>query len=383
MKCENCGTEYAEGLDVCVHCGGTIADRYAGTAPEKDGPSTGVRVLLGFLSVLLSITLIVTMLATTLILDYRQLTSQGNIQKAVGQMFAAPASCPVLRPGNAAKGLSDVLGKLESTDLPTQKTPDALSDWLLGSLQDGYGQEINAGKEQVEAFVEKSTVDDFVVDKATGYVGDFIAGTSNTTITDEELDRLIRDNADVMESEFGIEMTPAVVDKLVSHMQQLNIDRLIREDVFGGLEELTLFAEDAFLAKLFGKTGQSYTLSALMADLQVWTSNGVLAMSIGLNVMLILILLLINRLRVPKTLIGAGIPMAIVGGLLSVPTVLLQALLPAGGDGILGALTGVVRTLAGAMAPVHYTVLALGLVLIVVGAVTKKAAQNRQAPQAA
>lgn len=337
--------------------------------PKKDIP-TGVKVLLRILSVLLCLCLCASLLATALILDFRLMTSKENIKKIAGTLVSAPVQTRHI-PLTAAMGRL----RLNETSDTTAQTQEALVEWLYDTLKAQHGDELTVTKEQMESFLDQSGTKDFLTDKISSYMDDFINGTSNTTITTEEVVELIKENKALVEQELGVTMDPQAWDQVIDFVEQSDIGEVIRTEVIEGTQNLTipggspLFPEHAPAGPDPENSawGGSYTVGALMADLRAITSTTALTISIVVNVLLIVALFFVNRMRLSATLCCAGIPMTVTGSLLALPTALLQLipnLLP-------DPIGSTVAVLVGAIAPVHYTMLGLGIGLLIGAIVTK------------
>lgn len=338
-------------------------------APKKD-ISTGVKVLLRILSVVLCVCLFASLLATALILDFRLMTSEDTINKLAGSLLCAPMQTRHTPLAAAMGGLH----RSTPTDTNAQ-TQEALVEWLYGTLKEQHGDELTVTQEQMQTFLEQSTTQEYLTDKIASYMTDFINGTENTIITSEELTWLIEENNAAIEQELGVKMDEAAQAQVLAFAEEMDIGEVIRTEVIEGLENLTipggspLFPENAPEGPYPENSawGGSYTVGALMADLRTLTSDTALIISIVVNVLLIVALFFANWMRLSGTLCCAGIPMTVAGVLLALPTILLQlvpGLLPA-------ALGNAVSVLAGAIAPVHYTMLGAGIVLLIAAIVAK------------
>ena len=139
---------------------------------------TGVRVLLGFLSVILCILLFLSTLVTIIVADVRLVTSKDGLQTIITQaLFPTPA--PVRPIGALAAGVP-VLSPVSGTGNEAQ---GAIVDAIYGMLSEQFGEELPISQEQVEQFLSDSTLPEFVSEKVAGIVNDIYTGKSTTTIT--------------------------------------------------------------------------------------------------------------------------------------------------------------------------------------------------------
>lgn len=350
---------------------------------QVKSPSAGVKVLLVLLSILLCICLFASILATTLVVDARMLTSKNGFEKIINTLVT-PHTHPRHLPLTAAAGALPVAegGSTES-----------LISGLLESLKSQYGEELPVTEAQMQTFLEESTVKDFLADKAASYMSDFVNGTKNTTITSEELQTLIAENKELIEDTFDVEITHDIQDAITSAVEDMDIGNVIENEVLGNLGNLTIPGAKPLFPQIHPETDGNnatgdvansalngeYTLTDLMADIRTLTSTPVLIGCIAVCLVLIAALFFTNRMRIPGTLTCVGIPTLIAGILLVIPTALLQALpdMLTSGDAALAA--EAIAAAIGVIAPVHYGLLGLGAVLII-AAIVVKIIQSKKTP---
>lgn len=112
---------------------------------------------------------------------------------------------------------------------------DAIVDWVVGQLRDFTGGELPVTPEQIENFVEQSTIKDFIAEKVAGMVGDFYTGNITTTITMEEITQLMEENKDLIKSEFGIEITEEHTEALKQIVEETGILEQVQEQGIMGI----------------------------------------------------------------------------------------------------------------------------------------------------
>lgn len=347
---------------------------------QVKSPSTGVKVLLVLLSILLCACLLVSLTATALVLDLRLLTSKGSFEKIVTSVLKAPAQQRHLP-------LTAAMGGLRRSEAGTgSQTSDALVSWVFDALKDQYGDELTITEEQMTIFLEESTVKDFLVDKTASYMSDFVNGTNNTTVTAEEVEQLIEENSALIERAFGVAVTPDIQDTIAGFVKDMEIGEVIQKEVLGNLEDLTIPGYVPLFPQAKPDTGNNAaggsdaansalggaaTVSNLMADLRMLSSVPVLVGCIGVCLVLIVALFFTNRMRIPGTFVCTGIPAVIAGILLVIPTSLLQAMPDLFGSGEMAPVAGAIGAAVSVIAPVHYGLLGLGAVLIIAAIVIK------------
>ena len=206
---------------------------------------TGVRVLLGFISVLLCVVLFVCSLVTILVADLSLLTSKTGLQKLIQDVLfstSAPAR-PGFSPAGVLPGRSPIrmeepdLGGMDfgSIDLSGiiagNNASGAITDVLYGILQEQFPEEVPLSKEDVSNFVEQSSLPEFISDKVSGIVVDVINGEVTTTITKEDVVQLLEENKTLIEDTFKTEIPQEVIDSVGTMVEESKITETIQQSV--------------------------------------------------------------------------------------------------------------------------------------------------------
>ena len=187
---------------------------------------TGVRVLLGFLSVILCILLFVSTLVTIIVADVRLVTSKDGLQTIITQaLFPTPA--PVRPIGALAAGVP-VLSPVSGTGNEAQ---GAIVDAIYGMLSEQFGEELPVSQEQVEQFLSDSTLPEFVSEKVAGIVNDIYTGKSTTTITKEEVMDLLTENADLIKKNLGVELNTEAIEAVGKWVEENDVMSTVQEEV--------------------------------------------------------------------------------------------------------------------------------------------------------
>ena len=331
---------------------------------DRKEPPTGVRVLLHILSVLLCLCLCVSLLATTAILDFRLITAQDTVRRVANSMLMVPAQSRRIPMTAAVGGLS--AASPSGSNAPAQVE---LVNWVYDTLQEQHGEELLVTREQMQAFVDQSPTKEYLTDKIASYMTDFINGTNTTTITTEELDWLIEENNAAIEAQLGVKIDDAARQQVLSFAEEMNISELIRTEVIDKLEDVTISGTSSPLP---GEADDRFTVSDLMAQLRSLSSTTILIISIAVIVLLIVALFFTNRMRLSGTLCCVGIPAAVMGGLLTIATCVLQfvpGLMP-------NSIGNILSILVSTIAPVHYAILGLGIAALI-GAIVANALRKK------
>lgn len=325
-----------------------------------------LKIMLELIAIILCLTLFVVTIAGALILDLRVMTSKGGFEKILNQIITSAVSPQASAPNGSVILLSDTSASVVS---------DPITDMVYDLLQGALGDELPLEKEDLGEFINNSTVKDFLTDKVSGAFDDFFNGTSNTTITKDEIVGLVRDNAPLIKDSFGVEITDDQLEQLESALDEVPIlEELEKEGLMGFIEDNYLDADkDTDDSGITGNGGLADSLASvkqMMDSVRMVTSNTAIACIAGVLVLLMLLVLLVNW-SLPKTLSDIGITLLFAGLVLSsvnfvAASGVLEMLL-ADQAAIMGLISGILASIA----VVHYSILGSGIALIVLAIVAK------------
>lgn len=390
----------------------------------------GVRILLGFLSVLLCVLLFVSTVVTIVVADFRVVTSKDGLKTIITQALF-PTSAPVRLPvGGLAAGRPVVF--LDEVNVGDQQIPEdmmngmgdmldglvggtgsesqsALIDAIHSLVSGAVGEDVEISKEQVENFVKNSTVSDFVTDKVAGVVSDLVAGESTTTLTKEEVVTLLEENAAVIEQEMGIAISTEDIQTIGNWVEESKVIETVQQEVAvitgmapppssgnsgnngsgegdtgnagnlggshqsGAIVGMAPDGKDVISAVTSGKDVTTLTVAEILAVVRTVTSVTALLCCIGVCAVLIGLLFLTHWGRPFAAIRSAGIPVMIAGIVIAIPGILAMAV-PSLFTGVVMVVIRQVLTLTGY---VSIGVAVFGLVLIVVGAVLNSMMKKR------
>ena len=201
--------------------------------------SPGVRFLLGFITFLLCLVLFVTTFAGILASNVVNiLSSQDNLENLLRQVLFVDMRQRVSTqraPVGGAPALRQLPVKtLSPADLKLseQQTASSMVDWIYGALAEDFGDELNVDLETVKEFVERSTLDDFLVEKGADLLNDLYTGESTVTLGAEEIREKLEENADLIEEYFGVPIDEQVITDVTSTIEENEyVDRLENEGI--------------------------------------------------------------------------------------------------------------------------------------------------------
>lgn len=328
-----------------------------------------LKILLELIAIILCLALFVVTVAGALVLDLRVMTSKGGFEKILNELITSTAS----QPEAAAQAPTPNGSILLLSDTSASVVSDPITDMVYGMLQDQLGQELPLEKEDVRDFINNSTVKDFLTEKVSGTFDDFFNGTSNTTITKDEIVGLVRDNSPLIKESFGVEITDDLLGQLETALDQVPILEELEQDGLMGFLEENYFNQvqpDSDMGTMSGLADSMAAVKQAMESVRMVTSNTAIACIAGAFVVLALLVLLVNW-TIPKTLSDIGITLLFAGLVLSsvnfvAASGILQVILVDQ-----AALIGLVKGILASIAVVHYSILGAGIALIVLAIVAK------------
>ena len=188
----------------------------------------GLRILFGFLSLILCIALFATTVLTIVLADVRVLTNEDNLQVIISHvMFGTPIKKPAPVAPQAVGGmkLDEVSGGGAMTDM--------IVDKLYELLGEQFGEEVPFTKDEVGDLLDQSTIPDFLSDKMAGIISDIYTGDITTTITGEEVAQLLEENKQLIEETIGTELPQEYVDAIVEKVNEMDVTTAIQNVVLG------------------------------------------------------------------------------------------------------------------------------------------------------
>ncbi|MBQ6997792.1 MAG: hypothetical protein IJO72_06750 [Oscillospiraceae bacterium] len=348
--------------------------------------SPGVRFLLGLVTFILCVALFFATVAGILVANVVQIvSSQDNLENLLRQVLFVD----MLRPAstrNAPLGSAPALRKapvrtLSPADIRLAEPSDATSivEWVYDALSEDFGDELQVDLDTVKEFVERSTLDDYLVEKGAGLISDVFTGESTVTLGADEIKAKIEENADLIEEYFGIAVDMQVVE---------DVTTIIEDN-----EYVARLEEEGIVNVLMNPDGNSYPdgeenpnnadqqmlQQALDTGRQVLSVTTVIACAVSILLLIALILLTnMKQIWVGMNKIGITLMLA------ALPFVALTVavwVIPAGWAGLfaLPAITEIaVNALVGINYIICFGVFALGLALLIAGIVTYCVVRSRR-----
>ncbi len=335
--------------------------------------SPGVRFLLGFITFLLSIALFVSAVAGILISNFVNiLSSQENLQSLLRQVMFVDLKAPVraVPGGNAPAAQRVTVKTLAPADirLAEQQAAASMVDWLYESLIEDFGDELQVSLGTVQDFVERSTLDDFLVEKGAAMLSDVYTGQNTATITPEEIEAKIAENTPLIEEVFGVEIAPQVIADITSIIQDNEYFARIQEE---GIVDILFYPNGRPSDPMHNP--DSVEAEQIMTVVRNVLSVNTVYLLGGACLLLIILILLVNMKQIWVGMNKAGITLMSA----ALPSVILTVAvlaIPAGWSqqfGLFSIVEILIRQLVTMNAGICIGVFAVGLVLLIFGIVTK------------
>lgn len=344
----------------------------------------GIRFILGFVSVILCILLVFTTLAAAILGDLNAVFQKDNLQQLLKESLFTSATTRQPAPAISGNGqyrpaVQRFPARLDDFTLTTGAGGDnsAMVEWIYGTLTDQLGEENIPSLEEVQAFVDESTLGDFLTDKTASIISDVVTGSSNTTITTEEIQTLLEDNAQLVEDTFGFEMNEEIIEQVVEVVEQNEIVQAVQKEgvtkvVQNMVDRGVLNLPVEILPFAPGSSDTNPVMEAIQT-VQSIVSVSTLLIVIGICVVLIALQMVTNIKRIWIGINNTGISLTIAGSILMIPTCLLwfaSGLLDQLLEGA-GPVGNIVLYVLNSTAPIHVGVFAGGILLIVGGCVLR------------
>lgn len=337
----------------------------------KKRRSAPVRILMGLIAFILCIVMFAVSVAGVLILNVRTAVSRDGIHKIVNQLVSGKSASGPVRPALAMGA-----GAYQQEYPAEEDMGGMLVDWVYDVLKESFGEEMTATREQVQTFVAESTVKDLVVDKVAGLVEDFYEGTSQTTITKDEITQMIQENKELIESQFGVVINQEALDAVDTMLKESEILEPLEEQGLMGYIEQSMAGgenpdEEGGAQDSVDAEASLAEVKQVMEIVRTVTSYEAVAVLVGAFVLLMVLLFFVTGCSFPATLADTGVVLLLVGLIYGLPTAACL-FAPDVVSGLLGQQTaGILNLIFGAVAGLNFTVLGLGFVLIVAAIVVK------------
>lgn len=361
------------------------------------------KILLGILTFILCIALMASTVVTIVMADVHILTDKDNINTLITE-FLKP-SAPARQTVGMSLGADTVGAPRQNADLgmAAEENSGFMVDLIFDMIQQETDGELPFTKEQVENFVEESTLGDFLAEKGAGLVSDMLTGEKTTTITIDEIKEQLEQNAQLMEETFQISVDEEAISGLAAGIEETGVLEQLSE---GGLESLLTeyggnadqspdtedektngaMAEISLWAVLSGKVDvSSLSLPQMLELFRSTTSVTVLLSCVGVCVVFMGLIFLTRWKKYYLAMIFTGITLLITGLICMIPALVVWSV-PAVVTELLGEMAvgmTLISKIVDMTCPVTIGVTVFGFALIVSGGVlaglTKKWARAKLA----
>lgn len=196
------------------------------------------KILLGLLAFILCVALFVSTVLTMVVADVRIVTDKDNINTLItGYLTGKPAphrnqGLPLQEKVHRAPRRN-----LDSADFDISMVGDTnfLVEFIYNTVKEEMGEDLPLTLDEVQDFVEESTLDDFITEKGSSLISDFLTGEKTTTITVEEIVEQLEQNAPLIEQTFQVTIDDTVISEVTGAVEESGILEELEE---GGLEAI-------------------------------------------------------------------------------------------------------------------------------------------------
>lgn len=332
LFCNECGAPVAKTLDEePVPVPQPVAPATAEPAPAPRRKSSGC--LGAFFSVLLSIIIFVVAIPAMLIGEVRMMFSSGGLENTIN-----------------AISLEDIIIETE------EGIKTSVVDYAADFVDELVGEEINVRTQDIQEFLEESTLVPFVSEKLAAVADVVFTGEIESIITKDDALKLLEENSKLLE-EYGVELNQEAREELVEMLEEEGtFDMLSTEKLFPDAEPALEIVREVMSYKTLG-------------------SLALVILFLGL------IIMLINWWDKSAALSYVGVTFIILGIIFTIPGIIAMA----ASDVILGLLAGmeyvgvIVSAVLKANLVVPVGVLVLGIVFVVIRAIVKSVIDKKAA----
>ena len=358
--------------------------------PAGKKPHIMLRILTQFLSFLLCLVLIASLVGTVALADLNRIMSKNGIQQLVNacidttpapQRITPVAGAARVLPLNAGVAVPDISDIPEDilTGGDTMENINNLVSWLYNQIAASSSQPLTVTEEQVLALVQESGLSAFIAEKLAGFAEDFINNTRNTTVTTEEIMAVVEENRQLIEEKLDIEFT----EKTKADLERSIHNLVVEQDLTGTIQGQVFDSVENAINDSVADTGMTW--DQIQPMVKFLCSDLMLYLAIGLCVVLMLLLCALNFYNVPGGLTWIAVPCILVGGIFTA-ALALAALAPKLLPAVPAAAAQILASFNMVLLPVHGAVLGFGLLLLIVSiiwrAVRKAVARKREAAEA-
>ena len=370
----------------------TIAEEKSRKKDEKPRsarkkPHIVLRILTQFLSFVMCVVLLASLLGTVVLADLNRIMSKNGMETLVGALVA-PAPQRMTAVVGAGGVLLDEPTVPDISDVPediltggdSAENVSKLVSWLYNEIAKSSDKPLTVTEEQIQALVQEPAIYAFIAGKLAGFADDFINNTQNTTVTTEEIMAVLEENKPLIEEKLDTELT----DETMVNLEK-SVHKLVEEqDLTGTIQNQVFESVENAINNSMASTGMSW--QQIQPVVQFVCSDALLYIAIAVCVVLMLLLLALNFYNIPGGLTWIAIPCILVGGILAAALALattIPTLIPA----VPAAAMQVLGSFSKALLPIHGAVLGFGLLLLIVAiiwrAIRKAVARKQEAATAA
>ena len=338
---------------------------------ERKKPILPIRMVMQFASFVLCLLLVVSLDATVLVEDLHALTSSGGIHTILENLinYDTPDTSmedALLLPTTSTTlvHLSNTTGTIpEDLEIPEDldtSDADILTEYVCNLVNSMVDEENQVSIDQVHTFMEESTVMDYVAEKAPDVLHDLMTGNFTATFTTEEIMQLVDENTDLIHEVFNIEVTDELKQEMNARLSEAEANGSMDETLRTGIEQI-------LHAPVSGSDGME--VGTLLQKLEWFTHIEAVIDGIIICIVLVGLIMLTNYYNLPRGLGWASLAHLLAGIVLSVPLIVIHVAPSVLGSALPADLLRVLDGAYSIMAPYHYAILIVGVVLSI-GSIT-------------
>lgn len=368
--------------------------------------SLGARFGLAVASFVLAVLLFVSAVGTQVIGNMMVVTDEDNIRGLVNEIFSIslnfgqekPTEPEELGPRKKA-GIHRQQAETQQEETQPEDVAQDLTTQLIEMFYEGVAKQLEeefpVSLEEFTQMIEESTVKDYITDKTSALIVDYINGEVTTTFEPEEIVQLIEENEEIIIQITGEPVPDDIAQEVAKVFDENEIVLKVEKEGLAGFIDMVggeipgvsdVFKSDEFagvggtingVLKVFGGDVINWSnaqLSEIINALRSVFSTRNLVIGIVICLVLVAAILLVNFRQLGKGMRRAGYPLLLAGCM-----VILNLLAMFAPD-IWTAFPGlnVVQYMLQQTAWVNITAFGIGLVLVIAGIVVDIAVPKKK-----
>lgn len=293
--------------------------------PQTNKPPVWVR----FVTFLISLVLFFSVAAALFIGNVQIITDKDNMSAIIREALFDRFTIQPARSGGNGNGTAATVRihsrmamprvKLDE-DQPSSDASEALVEWMYNIVMEQFSGELDASLEDVQAFVDESTLKDEIANLSASLISDFYTGENTTDLSADTITALLEENAALIEKHFNLTLTGEDIATISKTIEENGYIAQIQEQ---GVANMLISAMAGGTAGSSGTGGTPdssdtgsanlvQTVTSALNTFRSYTSTGALLICVAVSILCIAAILALNWKWLARGLYNSGMPLFLV-----------------------------------------------------------------------